>query len=166
LDSYLAGLKIFDVDVPSIPELKNVLSEVLTSVLDLCGIYAKYIKTKRIGESMEEMIFINDEFLASISWTKTDLDGCLVKTFRNMVSGEDSELKLAYTRFHKAVEREKGIVRNATLVVVDIHRKESDQNHRILVEKTERVENLLTSTYDCFLSFCHAGDLNSNHVFR
>lgn len=54
LDSYLSRLKVLEVDVmdmPTIPELKTVLIEVLVSVLDLCGIATKYIKIKRIGES-------------------------------------------------------------------------------------------------------------------
>lgn len=53
LDSYLSRLKVLEVDamdMPTIPELKSVLIEVLISVLDLCGISAKYIKMKRIGK--------------------------------------------------------------------------------------------------------------------
>jgi hypothetical protein len=41
-----------------------------------------------------------------------------VKAFRSLVSGEDADLKAAYDHFHKMVEREEGVVRNAVLVVV------------------------------------------------
>lgn len=37
----------------NIPELKDILIEVLVSVLDLLGISAKFIKMKRIGELNE-----------------------------------------------------------------------------------------------------------------
>lgn len=38
-----------------------------------------------------------------------------VKAFRALASGEDSELKDAYERFHRMVAREEGLVRNAIL---------------------------------------------------
>jgi len=50
LDLYLNRLKILEGRVPPIPELEIALTEVLTSVLVLCGIYVKYIKMKRIGK--------------------------------------------------------------------------------------------------------------------
>lgn len=49
LNSYLHRLKIWELKVPPIPELKEIITEVFTSVLVLCGICAKYVKTKRIG---------------------------------------------------------------------------------------------------------------------
>ncbi len=51
LDLYLNRLKILEKWVPPVPELKLALTEVLTSVLVLCGICAKYIKMKRLGET-------------------------------------------------------------------------------------------------------------------
>ena len=51
LNSYLNRLKILEHKVPPIPELRLALTEVLTSVLVLCGICAKYVKMKRIGNS-------------------------------------------------------------------------------------------------------------------
>ncbi|EED17209.1 tankyrase, putative [Talaromyces stipitatus ATCC 10500] len=109
LDSYLSRLKVLevDIDMSTLPELKSVLIEVLVSVLDLCGISAKHIRMKRIGE--------------------------------------DEELASAYARFHRAIDREEGVVRNATLVAVNRLQKLSVENNRTLVEKTERVEKLLLS---------------------
>ena len=49
LDLYLNRLKILEKDVPHVPELEVALTEVLTSVLVICGICAKFIKMKRIG---------------------------------------------------------------------------------------------------------------------
>lgn len=43
-------LKILEGLVPPVPELKVALIEVLTSILILCAISAKYIKMKRIGK--------------------------------------------------------------------------------------------------------------------
>ena len=50
LDMYLNRLKILERSVPPVPELQLAIAEVLTSVLVLCGIAAKYIKMKRIGK--------------------------------------------------------------------------------------------------------------------
>jgi len=50
LDMYLNRLKILERRVAPMPELQVALTEVLTSVLILCGICAKYIKMKRIGK--------------------------------------------------------------------------------------------------------------------
>ena len=50
LDLYLNRLKILEKWVPPVPELEVALTEVLTSVLVLCGICAKYIKMKRLGK--------------------------------------------------------------------------------------------------------------------
>jgi hypothetical protein len=49
LELYLNRLKILEKWVP--PELEVALTEVLTSVLVLCGICAKYIKIRRFGET-------------------------------------------------------------------------------------------------------------------
>ncbi len=51
LDLYLHRLKILEKWVPPVPELEVALTEVLTSVLVLCGICSKYIKMKRLGET-------------------------------------------------------------------------------------------------------------------
>jgi hypothetical protein len=50
LDLYLNRLKILEGWVPAIPELKTALAQVLTSVLVLCGVSAKYVKMKRFGK--------------------------------------------------------------------------------------------------------------------
>lgn len=50
LDMYLHRLKVLEEWVPRLPELEVVLTNVFTSVLVLCGISAKYIKMKRIGD--------------------------------------------------------------------------------------------------------------------
>lgn len=49
LRSYLNQLKTLEPNIPPVPELKVAITEVLTSVLVLCGICAKYLKMKRIG---------------------------------------------------------------------------------------------------------------------
>ncbi|KAI8724317.1 hypothetical protein NCS52_00000500 [Fusarium sp. LHS14.1] len=90
LRSYLVRLKILEGNVPPIPELKVVLAEVFTSILVLCAICTKYVRTKRV-----------------------------VKAFRALMSGEDTELKDAYDNFHKMVDRERGIVMNAILLRVE-----------------------------------------------
>jgi hypothetical protein len=86
----------------------------------------------------------------------------LVKAFRNLVSGEDDELSVAYARFHKMVEQEQGAVRNATLAAVRQLQNEStaihavvreglavtertDLNTKTLVASTERLHRFLES---------------------
>ena len=49
LDSYLNRLKVLEGNIPNIPELKVVLTEVFTSVLVLCAISTKYVRTNRVG---------------------------------------------------------------------------------------------------------------------
>lgn len=49
LDLYLNRLKILEKHVRTIPELDVALAQVLASVLVLCGICAKYVKMKRLG---------------------------------------------------------------------------------------------------------------------
>lgn len=49
LDLYLNRLKILEKQVRTIPELDVALAQVLASVLVLCGICAKYVKMKRLG---------------------------------------------------------------------------------------------------------------------
>ena len=49
---YLSRLKILEGWVPHVPELEAALTEVLKSVLILCGICAKYIKKNRIGKEL------------------------------------------------------------------------------------------------------------------
>lgn len=49
LDLYLNRLKILENEVSPVPELEVALAQVLTSVLVLCGICAKYVKMKRLG---------------------------------------------------------------------------------------------------------------------
>ena len=58
-------------------------------------------------------------YLKSSKCSATDIKVPLVKAFRNLVSGEDDELTTAYAHFHKMVEQEQGVVRNATLAVVE-----------------------------------------------
>ncbi|KLU88296.1 hypothetical protein MAPG_07283 [Magnaporthiopsis poae ATCC 64411] len=89
LQSYLVRLKVLEGKVPPFPELIAVITEILTSVLVVLGVFTECIQTKRI-----------------------------VKTLRSLVSGEDVELRTALDRFHKLVEREEGVVRNAIFVSV------------------------------------------------
>lgn len=50
LDMYLHRLKALEEYVSRLPEVELALTNVFTSVLVLCGISAKYIKMKRIGD--------------------------------------------------------------------------------------------------------------------
>ncbi len=52
LDLYLRRLKILEKSIPLVPELEVALTEVLTSVLVLCGICAKHMKMKRVGRKI------------------------------------------------------------------------------------------------------------------
>ena len=67
LDLYLNRLKILEKWVPPIPELEVALAQVLTSVLVLCGICAKYVKMKRLGNYIfSSMLFpesLHENFL-------------------------------------------------------------------------------------------------------
>lgn len=76
-----------------------------------------------------------------------------MKFSRSLFSGGDKELTSAFARFHKAVEHEGNIVRDATLVVVNRVQQESDQNNRVLVEKTKNIEDLLQSTVAASFKF-------------
>jgi len=64
LDLYLSRLKILEKWVPPVPELKVALAQVLTSVLVLCGICAKYVLMKRFGNCT----FSSAPFLESFFW--------------------------------------------------------------------------------------------------
>ena len=50
LDLYLNRLKILENTVRRVLVLEVALVQVLTSVLELCGICVKYVKMKRIGK--------------------------------------------------------------------------------------------------------------------
>ncbi len=64
----------------------------------------------------------------------TDINVSLVKAFRNLISGEDDELSVAYAHFHKMVDQEQGAVRNATLAAVGQLQKESTAIHEVVRE--------------------------------
>lgn len=68
-----------------------------------------------------------------------------MKVFRTLASGVDDELTAAYTRFHKAIDSEAGIVRNATLAMLNQHSKAAAHSSRVLEETTGRMEKLLLS---------------------
>ncbi|KAK2052809.1 hypothetical protein LY76DRAFT_310882 [Colletotrichum caudatum] len=90
LDSYLNQLKVLEHNIPPLPELQKAITEVFASVLNLCGICAKYVKKKRIAIIM-----------------------------RNLITRDDSDLRAAYDTFHQMVRREQGVVRNAILAGVE-----------------------------------------------
>lgn len=50
LNLYLNRLKILEGEIPPVAELRLAVAQVLTSVLILCGICAKYVKTRRLGK--------------------------------------------------------------------------------------------------------------------
>ncbi|KAH6618287.1 hypothetical protein B0J18DRAFT_275640 [Chaetomium sp. MPI-SDFR-AT-0129] len=117
LDSYLHRLKTLEHNTPQVPELEAALTDVFRSVLVLCGICTKYTQRKRI-----------------------------VKAFRNLVSGEDAELKSAYERFHKTVEREQAVVRYAILSDVQELKIKTGSVHadvRTTLAVAERLDNNL-----------------------
>ena len=64
LDLYLSRLKILEKWIPPIAELEIALVQVLTSVLVLCGICAKYIKMKRLGTYALQYTLSRKQFLA------------------------------------------------------------------------------------------------------
>jgi hypothetical protein len=66
LGSYLNQLKILERHIPLSPELEVAVSEVLTSVLVLCGICAKYARKKRIG-----MDSVSASFSSLLPWDVT-----------------------------------------------------------------------------------------------
>jgi hypothetical protein len=70
-----------------------------------------------------------------------------VKAFRALLSGEDFELKEAYENLRKAVEREKGVVRNCILLGVEqgkIHARAAVTGINENLALTERIDHKLT----------------------
>ena len=110
LQSYLVRLKVLEGKVPPSPELVAIITEILASVLVLLGFFTKYIQTKRTGKYPTDSCPVCQSHLVTKSPT--------VKTLRSLVSGEDVDLRAARDRFHKLVEREEGVVRNAIFVSV------------------------------------------------
>lgn len=103
------------------------MAEVLTSVLVLCGICAKYTKKKRFGKNIIRLRLPEPQFELTQS--------VLVKALRNLVSGEDAELASAYNDFHKMVEREQSLIGILTLAEgVEANRslKQSEQLYKQL----------------------------------
>jgi hypothetical protein len=194
LEFYLNRLKILEKDIPPIPELEVAVVEVLTSVLVLCGICAKYVKMKRIGNytftiALPSKYFFSPKYVVPINLTTlclknflclsqrrfsdrnkhsaTDINVSSVKALRNLVSGEDDELTTAYTHFHKMVEQEQGAVRNATLAAVEQLKRESTAMHvdvREGLAVTERTD-LNTKTLIASTERMH-GYLESMRVLR
>jgi len=74
LELYLNRLKILEKWVPPVPELELALTEVLTSVLILCGICAKYIKMKRVGKETSPKSLKSSTFFGL--W-ESGVKGCL-----------------------------------------------------------------------------------------
>lgn len=157
IKSYLHRLKVLEHQVPAVPELELVITEVLTSIMVLCGISTKYIRTKRLGKPYRRLRGYQPAYSLFLT----------VKALRSLVSGEDADLKAAYDRFHKMVEREEGVVRNTTLVgVTDVksgmHSAQEDlkavlaqgqHTHAYLASK--HVNNSLTHKDDAVrLIFC------------
>lgn len=69
-----------------------------------------------------------------------------VKALKALLSGEDSELKEAYENLRKAVEREKGVVRNCILLGVEqgkFHARAAVTGINENLALTERVDHKL-----------------------
>lgn len=63
-----------------------------------------------------------------------------MKAFRNLVSGEDSELSTAYAYFRKMVDQEHGAVRNAILAATGQLRNESTAIYAAVREASATTE--------------------------
>ncbi|KAI9040298.1 uncharacterized protein KD926_008388 [Aspergillus affinis] len=136
LDRYLKRLKILETYIPPIPELRHTIAGILTSVLVLCGISAKYIRKNRI-----------------------------MKAFRNLVSGEDDELTNAYSHFHKMVDQEGRMLANVTLMSVQQLKEELGQQHKTEMEHLEDRE-AITSREAILTSLSSLDfDKKQKHVF-
>ncbi|KAK5309727.1 hypothetical protein LTR70_010039 [Exophiala xenobiotica] len=121
LDLYLKRLKIPENRVPSIPELVEAITGVLTSVLVLCGICAKQIKTR-----------------------------LYVKPFKTLVSSKDNELSTAYERFRKTIEQEQRAVTNATLVAAGNLQKQTNTIHNVgreCLSTTKQIKSDFSGTF-------------------
>lgn len=85
-----------------------------------------------------------------------------MKAFKNLVSGEDEELKKAYAHFHKMVENQAWAVRNTTLGRIEQLRKQTGtlqvdiasalattklthENTKIMVARNQRIDEGLES---------------------
>ncbi|PWY70288.1 hypothetical protein BO94DRAFT_268794 [Aspergillus sclerotioniger CBS 115572] len=122
LDQYLSQLKILEGSIPPMPELHAALARVLTSVLVLCGVSVKYTRQNRF-----------------------------LKGFKNLVKGEDSELRAAYAEFHRSVENENIAVRNATLVELQrslVISTRTEQKTETIVTHTERINQYVEDRED------------------
>lgn len=126
--------------VPDVPKLKSAITNILSSVLVLCGLYTKYIQKKArwyvlYSSRIEarEQDFIGKGRLANSS---------TVKAFRTLVSGEDSDLKDAHNRFRKAVQYGRDIIQNATLQTVHQTREQMENLHIDVKKTLSSVEHL------------------------
>ncbi|KAJ5775210.1 uncharacterized protein N7511_000221 [Penicillium nucicola] len=120
VESYLNRLKTIEEKIPPVPQLEFALTEVLTSVLILCGICAKYTRKRRFA-----------------------------KALRNFVSGEDVELASAYDKFHQMVKREQELIVTLTFVnMSEAHRslKQSERVYKQLGDK-DFLDGLSTDTF-------------------
>ncbi|KAL7936459.1 ankyrin repeat-containing domain protein [Trichoderma chlorosporum] len=124
LSFYLRQLKVIDLSVQLMLELKVALTEVFESTLVLCGICTKYSKTKRI-----------------------------VKSLRTLVSSQDTELKSAYERFRKMIQQAHDIVSHATYAGVGQLISHSDQvddklkeNMMFLQQIDNKTQSVVTTT--------------------
>ncbi|KAM4067399.1 ankyrin repeats (3 copies) domain-containing protein [Hirsutella rhossiliensis] len=121
VESYLKGIEIWETQVPSVPQLSDAIIAVFSSVLVLCGLYTRYISKKRV-----------------------------VKAFRSLLSGEDTELKGAHQAFQKAVQGGRDIVQNATLSTAEKTKFNMQAVHvdvrKTLSEVERLVENMSSIT--------------------
>ncbi|KAF7454353.1 Goodbye domain containing protein [Pyrenophora tritici-repentis] len=122
LSSYLTRLKVWESEIPQITELEEVMTEVFTSVLVLCGICTKYVRMRR-----------------------------LVKAFRAL-AGEDDELKSAFNQFRKTIQREQGIVRNSILAGVQHLKLGNKAVHKDVTETLVLTEGIETARLMILLS--------------
>ncbi|KAH7480071.1 hypothetical protein FOMA001_g7651 [Fusarium oxysporum f. sp. matthiolae] len=154
LKSYLTRLSVLENNIPAVPELKAALTEVLISILVLCAICTRYMKTKRISKlllspSFLSLVLRQPQFISQLEGTKVFLPlltKLKVKAFRALLSGEDSELKEAYENLRKAVEREKGVVRNCILLGVEqgkFHARAAVTGINENLARTERIDQKL-----------------------
>ncbi|KAH0522614.1 hypothetical protein TsFJ059_006437 [Trichoderma semiorbis] len=126
LKYYLQQLQVIDATVQLIPQLKVALTEVFESVLILCGICTKYSKTKRI-----------------------------IKSFKTLVSSQDSELKTANENFRKSIQQARDIVSHATYAGVEQLMSRSYEMERGLNTNTGLLQQIDNRTQSVINTTAH-----------
>ena len=92
------------------------------------------------AKSLPLFFFIDSERVANRSYINA------VKALRSLRSGEDDDLKMAYERFNKVVQREQDIVLNTTLVGVETLKLRTLSMHGDVMGSLAKVDQLQLDT--------------------